>query len=57
MIKCIDPNIKDLVIPAVSVAAKIASLVATKRKADGSPHDSKENRKIKVEAQAVNLGS
>ena len=41
----------------LSVAAKIASLVATKRKADGSPHESKENRKVKVEAQAVNQRS
>jgi hypothetical protein len=41
----------------VSVAAKIASLVANKRKSDGSPHDGRDNKKVKAEQQAVNLGS
>jgi hypothetical protein len=42
----------------VSVAAKIAALVAGKRKVDGSPHDGRDNKKVKTEAQhAVNLGS
>jgi len=40
----------------MSVAAKIASLIATKRKLEGSPHD-RDNKKIKVESQAANLGS
>ncbi len=41
----------------VSIAAKIASLVATKRKADASPHDGRDNKKVKADQQAVNLGS
>lgn len=40
----------------LSVASKIASLISTKRKLEGSPHD-KENKKIKAESQAVNVGS
>jgi len=41
----------------VTVAAKIASLVATKRKVDGSPQDNRENKKIKAEAQAGSQGA
>jgi hypothetical protein len=40
----------------LAVASKIASLLSTKRKMEGSPHD-KETKKIKVESQAVHLGS
>jgi hypothetical protein len=40
----------------LAVASKIASLLSTKRKMEGSPHD-KEIKKIKAESQAVHLGS
>ena len=41
----------------LSVATKIASMISTKRKLEGSPHEGKENKKMKAESQAVNLGS
>jgi hypothetical protein len=41
----------------LSVATKIASMISTKRKMEGSPHEGKENKKMKAESQAVNLGS
>jgi hypothetical protein len=41
----------------MAVAAKIASLIATKRKADGSPQENKENKRMKVETQAGGQGA
>jgi hypothetical protein len=42
----------------LSVALKIAALVASKRKSDGgSPHDNREHKKAKSESLPVNMGA